>query len=110
MPISRELPGQSARELTEAQEQEVRRAARMVAAAFREVGWKWGGNFDGEGHVPDAFEVADVIRHLVHQALELEPGRSCGTGGIDAYCHEDDPKTVSVELALTTMWSEDNDG
>lgn len=94
--------------LSEAHEQQVRRAARIVAAGFREVGWKWGGSFDTEsGHVPDAFEVADVIRRLVGNALTLKPGQSTGTGGIDVWRHEDDEATVSIELALDTLWSED---
>jgi hypothetical protein len=80
---------------------EIKRAARLVHAGFREVGWKWA-NASSADRVPSAQEIEWQIRQLAGLAMS---GHSASTGGLTVEKTEDGDLSISVGVAV--LWADE---
>jgi hypothetical protein len=82
---------------------EIAKAARLIAAGFREVGWRWW-NAAAADRVPSADEVERQIRRLVGDARDHTSRRAdLGCGGIRVVRDGDD---ISILLGVGSLFAD----
>lgn len=88
------------------QDRTVQDIGRILAPAYSEAGWTWGG-FLAEGKIPDAREIQRTLRELVAMADDpsapLPVGGRIGTGGLELELRPDGTFEVFFHVGRVTL-------